>query len=348
MYLLFNREMLNKDKVKKNNLKNKKRAHRRKKYREYLKKNDTKKMTCKGVSFNGRVVTAKSIDDDTKKVLTYSCSKKKGNTFLNELPSPRNTGMTTVIVSTTSMATSHIQWIKHLDGKIIDINVNFLSMVARAAPSKRSRTKWSSIGISRNIKNYIHHKGQWYDYCNNEGYQIEYETAFKEQVLVGLGFKGFEYKASYLLSMKEDIQEPHIDYEWGPLKSNKGKLYVFFFPLTHEGMQLQIWDYWNLKGSQEGRFGEKVFIPYGVGVLLPGHIVHAGGFMSGVQGNVRAHIYIGFDNAILPVKEYTNYNEGSDGNKSGPDFSEWCISENCSLKQKAEPKEKNENHKSKK
>ena len=83
-----------------------------------------------------------------------------------------------------------------------------------------------------------------------------------------------------------------------------------------------------------------MFIPYGVGVLLPGHIVHAGGFMSGVQGNVRAHIYIGFDNAILPVKEYTNYKEDRDGNKSGPLFSEWCISENCSLKQKAEPKEK--------
>ena len=163
--------------------------------------------------------------------------------FLDKLPSPRNIGMTTVIVSTTSMPTSHIKWINHLEGKIIDINVNFLSMVARAAPSKSSRTKWSSIGESRHIKNFITYSGQWYDYCRNEGYQIDYETAFKQQILEGLPFQGFEYKASYLISLKEDIQIPHIDYEWGPLKSNKGKLYVFFFPLTYEGMQLQVWDY---------------------------------------------------------------------------------------------------------
>ena len=305
-------------------------------------------MTGKGASLNARRVTFKSIDNDKEKVLTNACTMKKGNTFLNEQPSPSNTGMSAVLVTTTSMKTKHIQWIKQLGGEIIDINVNFLSMVARAAPSKRSRTKWESIGNSRNIKNFIHHRGQWYDYCSNEGYQIQYETAFKEQVLVGLKFKGFEYKASYLISLKEDIQEPHLDYEWGPLKANFGKLYVFFFPLSYEGMQLQIWDYWNLKGGQEGRFGKKVFIPYGIGVLLPGHIVHAGGFMSGVQGNVRAHMYIGFDNAILPVKEYTNYNEDTDGNKSGPLFSEWCISENFSLQQKAEPKEKNENVNSKK
>ena len=62
--------------------------------------------------------------------------------------------------------------------------------------------------------------------------------------------------------------------------------------------------------------------------------------MSGVQGNLRAHIYIAFDKTILPVKEYTNYSEGSDGYKMGLDFSEWYLSENWALKQKAKPKEK--------
>ena len=110
-------------------------------------------------------------------------------------------------------------------------------MVARAAPSKSARTKWSSIRESSNIKNYIHHSGQWYDYCRNEGYQIDYETAFKQQILEGLPFQGFQYKASYLLSLKEDIQEPHVDYEWGPLKSNKGKLFqpdiTYCSPASH-------------------------------------------------------------------------------------------------------------------
>ena len=34
-------------------------------------------MTCKGVSLNGRVVTVKSIDNNTKKVSTYALNKDK-------------------------------------------------------------------------------------------------------------------------------------------------------------------------------------------------------------------------------------------------------------------------------
>ena len=252
MSFLFNREILDIDKARKNNQKNKKRAQRRKNYRAFLKNSAAKKMTGKGAPSNAKRVTFKSNDTDKEKfssnagtmeiekVQTNAGTMKKGNTFLNEQPSPRKTGMTAVLVTTTTMKTRHIQWIQRLEGEIIDINVNFLSMVARAAPSKRSRTKWECIGNSKVIKNYIHHRGQWVDYCSNEGYEIDYETAFENQILEGTKFKGFEYKASYLISLKEDIQEPHLDYEWEPLKANFGKLYIFLFPLSCEGMELQI------------------------------------------------------------------------------------------------------------
>ena len=58
--------------------------------------------------------------------------------------------------------------------------------------------------------------------------------------------------------------------------------------------------------------------------MLPGHIVHAGRFKSGKQGNLRVHIYIAFsdDNgkAILPNYEETNF-----GDESYNLFSTWCI-----------------------
>ena len=90
-------------------------------------------------------------------------------------------------------------------------------------------------------------------------------------------------------------------------------------------MELHVWDYWHKLYPTQTRacYGKRIKIPYGLGVLLPGHIVHAGGYKSSKQGNLRAHMYIAFgdDNGqpVLPIYEETNY-----GDQQENLFSTWC------------------------
>ena len=64
------------------------------------------------------------------------------------------------------------------------------------------------------------------------------------------------------------------------------ELFLAFTPLTKAGMFLQIW-------PQEDECGVVVFIPHGKLLLMPGSVLHGGGFLTcSIRHNLRMHFYI--------------------------------------------------------
>ena len=88
--------------------------------------------------------------------------------------------------------------------------------------------KFVPINQSTNIKNYIDPIGQWSNYCHTEGYTHEFERKVITAILSKVKYTELTYKASYLCTMTQKVQQPHIDYTWPDLDTSDGKLYAFF------------------------------------------------------------------------------------------------------------------------
>lgn len=153
-------------------------------------------------------------------------------------------------------------------------------------------------------------------------------------------FEGFlsceEYLGSFLTTESTIPQPPHVDYSWEVLEEHFSSrnnddedhdtapdLMIGFFPLTNEGMFLQIWptcpDRQDTSTIIEGQL---IFIPYGKLLLLPANTIHAGGFRSerpdrgcGPYGNLRFHLYIAKGGRQLPDHQTNKYTEPSDRRK---------------------------------
>jgi hypothetical protein len=103
-----------------------------------------------------------------------------------------------------------------------------------------------------------------------------------------------------LRSLTSLPQPPHLDYLSTLLATLlKGQeLYLAVFPLSAEGMMLQVWEYPSdlVNGKSEGQL---LFLPMNTILVLPGKTVHGGGFMTNAAGNLRGHLYIYVDHDIL-------------------------------------------------
>lgn len=115
-----------------------------------------------------------------------------------------------------------------------------------------------------------------------------------------------QFYFSYLATKIEKPQPAHIDFDWevvtkeecatrkrkrGVVNGYKHRVpFVAFFPLTKDGMTLEIWK--ARSSHQIGEEGELVHIPFGLMLLLRGDAVHAGGYMNGTEGDLRGHLYI--------------------------------------------------------
>eukprot|EP00980_Cylindrotheca_fusiformis_P030732 scaffold25323_cov113-Cylindrotheca_fusiformis.AAC.1 len=101
-----------------------------------------------------------------------------------------------------------------------------------------------------------------------------------------------EYLGSFLTTETSMPQPPHVDYTWQILDQySRDDLKLGFFPLTSEGMFLQVWQ---RNDTMEEIPGEIIFVPYGKLLVLPADTIHGGGYRtapldSGVNGNLRFH-----------------------------------------------------------
>lgn len=147
------------------------------------------------------------------------------------------------------------------------------------------------------------------------------------------------FLGSFLATESTTPQPPHVDFTWERLKQHGHNLRIGFFPLTQDGMFLQVWkrnDNFQCKDIQ----GEIIFIPFGTLLTLPSDTIHGGGFRTTPiicnneddsdndkynnashnhhinHGNLRFHLYIAYNEAQLSKTQTTNkYTEPGDKTK---------------------------------
>lgn len=136
-----------------------------------------------------------------------------------------------------------------------------------------------------------------------------------------------EYLGSFLTTKSSLPQPAHVDYPWEVLDAHAEdqNLKIGFFPLTEEGMFLQVWP--TADPSQDPSIaieGQIIFIPHGKLLTIPASTIHGGGFRTtelrgssngGKRGNLRFHLYIATNQASLPAHQQNKYTEPCDRTK---------------------------------
>lgn len=140
-----------------------------------------------------------------------------------------------------------------------------------------------------------------------------------------------QFLGSYLATETTTPQPPHVDFTWERLEKHGDDLRIGFFPLTNDGMFLQIWSR-DDNFQQRNIEGEIIFIPCGKLLTLPATTIHGGGFRTTTaktatitpesnsnnndHGNLRFHLYVANNGAELSKNQTTNkYTEPGDKRK---------------------------------
>lgn len=135
-----------------------------------------------------------------------------------------------------------------------------------------------------------------------------------------------EYLGSFLTTESSLPQPPHVDYTWDVLDNNatetgEQNLQIGFFPLTKEGMFLQVWPR-NDDSTTTKIDGKLIYIPYGNLLVVPASTIHGGGFRTTPgpvkerpYGNLRFHLYLSRNGKNLPTHQTNKYTEPNDRRK---------------------------------
>ena len=106
-------------------------------------------------------------------------------------------------------------------------------------------------------------------------------------------------------------QDPHIDFSWSEIDAHAGKVYIGIISLDEDGSFIQVWQ--SDRGSLANKEGVLVHIPYRYVLIMPGNMIHAGGFNSNsITGNIRVHLYIYCSSININI-EKTNTHTDCDG-----------------------------------
>ncbi|KAG7353223.1 hypothetical protein IV203_009272 [Nitzschia inconspicua] len=129
-----------------------------------------------------------------------------------------------------------------------------------------------------------------------------------------------EYLGSFLSTEYTMPQPPHVDYTYEVLKEHQedNTLRLGFFPLTKDGMFLQVWQTSTNYDYSNQVEGQVIFIPYGKILVVPASTIHGGGFRTsdmeeaGMYGNLRFHVYVATKDVSLPAHQSNKYTEPGD------------------------------------
>lgn len=126
-----------------------------------------------------------------------------------------------------------------------------------------------------------------------------------------------QFLLSFMSTETTNPQPAHVDFTWEFLEENGDQIEIGFFPLTSDGMFLQIWP--RNDDTEVTVHGEIVYIPYGKLLTVSPDTIHGGGFRTTVDGfkhgNLRSHLYISKGNAHLGRFQTNKYTEPFDRSK---------------------------------
>lgn len=230
-----------------------------------------------------------------------TCTREKwrGRQFSKDSPPPADSvsrALRSIVILDSQADNSVLGWLNRFDGELHNVEDGVLQKLVSQSPQELAARVADSNG--------------------NLLYEMQNQTGQMNVLLGKLGISkkinAEEYLGSYLTTERTIPQPAHVDYTWEVLEDSSN-LFLAFFPLTKEGMFLQVWprnDEANLV------MGELVFIPYGLMLVLPASTIHGGGFRtteSGEQGNLRFHLYfIRGRGGKLPTHQTNKYTEPHD------------------------------------
>ena len=192
---------------------------------------------------------------------------------------------------------------------IANISCSFLHSLLRVFPSTKGNT-WKSVNKAPNLRYYKKSGGEIKDYLPN-WLESKIEQTFVKHIKKALKTEELQIQVNLMYSKFLKLQMPHVDFDWKALDLYGDKLYVVFFPLTCDGMEIIYWTK-HADTKDEGKcYGKHVKINYQELLILPAKFPHAGGFYTGVDGNPRVHLYIATGTARLPVVEENRYRKNS-------------------------------------
>lgn len=202
-------------------------------------------------------------------------------------------------------------WLNIVGGQLSEVSPQLLESLRKHAPDL---DKMSTVADFND--NLLYHMQQERGVEHFPGLSSEHVQEL-ESIL-----QANEYLGSFLTTKSSVPQPAHVDYPWEVLdqhEENKS-LKLGFFPLTEEGMFLQIWPAADPSKDRSIEIqGQIVFIPFGKLLMVPASTIHGGGFrttaMGEASGNLRFHLYVATDQASLPAHQTNKYTERCDKTK---------------------------------
>lgn len=198
-------------------------------------------------------------------------------------------------------------WLDRFGGRLSDVSLELLEGLRTHAPDPN---KMSTVADFND--NLFYHMQQERGLRHFAGLNPEHVDELETTI------KANEYLGSFLTTKSSLPQPPHVDYPWDVLEEHSQSLRIGFFPLTPDGMFLQVWPTVDKAKAVEGQI---IFIPHGKLLTVPASTIHGGGFRttchqaSTTRGNLRFHLYIATHEATLPAHQTNKYTEPADRTK---------------------------------
>lgn len=225
------------------------------------------------------------------------------------------------------------QWLCRHDGKLDDLPIDLIQELRHYAPKEfHARVADFNDNLFYQMSEQYglnHHLKE----RRSENIRNNNAIVNPDEILHSI-LQSTQFLGSYLATETTTPQPPHVDFTWERLEEFGNDLRLGFFPLTMEGMFLQIWSRDDNLEHKDIK-GELIYIPYGKLLTLPASVIHGGGFRTTPilnmshchdygsdnitdtdHGNLRFHLYIASNKAQLSKNQTTNkYTEPGDKRK---------------------------------
>lgn len=237
--------------------------------------------------------------------------------------------LSSIRVLNSSITKENSQWLDSYQGQLESLPLDFILTLKQYAPQFNARVADFNDNLFYNMQDQ-YGLNHLLNQSHNNRDNIEDDPALQQcnnlDSVITNTFQCRQFLGSFMATENTIPQPAHVDFTWERLARYEQDLRIGFFPLTTDGMFLQVWkrdDNLNRRSID----GEIIFIPFGKVLSLPATTIHGGGFRSTLpvpvtttrqnqHGNLRFHLYMANNDTKLSKNQTTNkYTEPNDKRK---------------------------------
>ncbi len=229
---------------------------------------------------------------------------------------------------------SNAHWLKSYSAQLESLPINFLQTLRQCVPAFNARVADFNDNLFYDMQNqyglnHLLSKQHNCDFNNDLNPHIKFSSQSSQNLddVIYHTLQCDQFLGSFMATETTVPQPAHVDFTWERLEQFGQDLRIGFFPLTSDGMFLQVWKR-NDDMREKNIYGEIIFIPFGKILTLPATTIHGGGFKSTtatkrqqqqqhqLYGNLRFHVYLAHNHTRLSKNQTTNkYTEPNDKTK---------------------------------